>query len=451
MIAQEILQDYRSSLDPIRWHEGMPLTPQHFQLNDHRLQSVLKTYSLSAGPFHWGVLEFSIDKTALSNGIFRVKNLTGLLQDGSLISYQENSTLPSLEIDLTKLNEGNPIYIYIAVPKFSPNEPSASGHYPRYIARPGEMVLDENGSVAEPAIIPRLALNIYLVAGHLPSEKFDSLPLVEIIQQDGRYSLSDYTPPCFYLEKQSWISRQMTSLLSEINNSIQYAFERFNPFEELPHDQNFQKINSILIESALIFEPVVATCSDNHPFNTYQSCVQLAARLSSLAAKHRMGKPNFQPYDHLDIVQSFISVFEYIQSIIDDLFKHIQIKPFRKKGAYFGFQLPAVWKSKTLLLGIKWRNPVDPNQSRDWIKNAIITTEEYIRQAIEKRVLGAERLIVEKDTIEDGEFISKDHLLVEVQLNENFRLGDVLYVFNPTDYEPNRPSDIFFYVRGEDI
>jgi hypothetical protein len=87
----------------------------------------------------------------------------------------------------------------------------------------------------------------------------------------------------------------------------------------------------------------------------------------------------------------------------------------------------------------------------NWIENALIGTEKFAQSIIDRRIIGAVRRILSQDekTIINA---PNDVVLVEVQIDPQFiSLGEVLYVFNPSDAPSSRPTDIYHYVTINDI
>ncbi len=58
----------RSIPASVLWHEGMLLSPQHFQQADLRQQVQLSYMMLAAAPYCWGVRQFTLDPAALVGG-----------------------------------------------------------------------------------------------------------------------------------------------------------------------------------------------------------------------------------------------------------------------------------------------------------------------------------------------------------------------------------------------
>ena len=95
---------HNSSYDPIQWHEGMLLLPQHFQQADQRMQDLLHFHMASISPFHWGVKGYKVDPVLLINGILRFNELEAVLPDGLVFSHAKSDE-GSLEVSLSDLKE----------------------------------------------------------------------------------------------------------------------------------------------------------------------------------------------------------------------------------------------------------------------------------------------------------------------------------------------------------
>jgi type VI secretion system protein ImpJ len=85
-----------TNLNKIQWHEGMLLSPQHFQYGELRIEQLLYANAQNSAYCNWGVLDFAIDKNLLAQGIVEVSQLLAILPDGTIILhnselYNENT------------------------------------------------------------------------------------------------------------------------------------------------------------------------------------------------------------------------------------------------------------------------------------------------------------------------------------------------------------------------
>ena len=57
---------------PLFWHQGLFLQPQHFQLQDRYIQSLLTPAAAWHQPHFWGVGSLAVQESALGNLAFNV-------------------------------------------------------------------------------------------------------------------------------------------------------------------------------------------------------------------------------------------------------------------------------------------------------------------------------------------------------------------------------------------
>jgi type VI secretion system protein ImpJ len=446
-----VIKDYRFKIDPLQWHEGMPLAPQHFQLNDHRYQSLLSFHTLNNGPYHWGVFDMQLDSLALGKGLFKLQKITAIMPDGTVVQYEERDQLPKLEIPLGEVDfkSQSKCAIYLALPSYSPGEPSATGNVPRYISTAGDVVMDENGSFGEPTRVPRLAPNLYLIVGQTPSSKFINFQIAEIAKTDNQYILTTFVPPLLSLSKDSLLKKALNDLALTIRTKILYSLERYDAASDSSSHTHTRDILHTLIEALMPFETIVAA-EGVHPFSLYRSLVEVASKISRLKLELNH-PPLFNIYDHTNIYGAFKPIIDYINNIIDRMYDKVQTRKFQQKRGFFGLGLPTVWKSKTLILGIRKTTTTSQSDSYNWIENALIGTEKFAQSILDRRIVGAARRIISSD---EKSIVSapNDVVLVEVDIDPQFiSFGEVLYVFNPSDGQHNRPTEVYHYVTINDI
>src|SRR5712692_2660396 len=67
--------------DAIQWHEGLLLTPQHFQQLSSRHEALVQYSTSLVAPFCWGVRRFDHHAISLPAGKLRVLELEGVMPD----------------------------------------------------------------------------------------------------------------------------------------------------------------------------------------------------------------------------------------------------------------------------------------------------------------------------------------------------------------------------------
>ncbi len=103
------------------WHQGLFLQPQHFQLQDRYIQSLLTPLHSFLQPHFWGVAGLEIQDAALGN--FSLKVLEGkfLFSDGSFVSLSENGLLDPRSFSEDWIESGKSFDIMLGLRKWNPN------------------------------------------------------------------------------------------------------------------------------------------------------------------------------------------------------------------------------------------------------------------------------------------------------------------------------------------
>jgi len=86
----------------IQWHDGMLLSPQHFQEADRRNERLLAHHMTHVAPYHYGVASFKWAEGTLVSGLFRVDEIEAIMPDGTLVQHRSGQGKPDLSIDLRK-------------------------------------------------------------------------------------------------------------------------------------------------------------------------------------------------------------------------------------------------------------------------------------------------------------------------------------------------------------
>ena len=146
----------REPVQPLLWHEGMMLAPQHFQQLVLRQEQLVHYHATAGQPFHWGVANVRIDVDVLPDGLVRVQELEAILPDGLVVRHLIDRD-PALEVDVGALREAAgraPVTIHVAVPA-GRSVDGAGGELPRFDVVETPEVADEAGG-AEPVDLRRL-------------------------------------------------------------------------------------------------------------------------------------------------------------------------------------------------------------------------------------------------------------------------------------------------------
>src|SRR5262249_6140627 len=137
----EVTPMHRPIPDLIQWHEGLLLTPQHFQQLSQRTESLVQALPSWYVPFYWGVRRFEYDRTALTAGVLTVRELDAVMPDGLHVFATDRD---NLQLDLRPLATGfrqNATLVHLAMPIANGQSHTVVNRFRSY---EGEPVADEN-------------------------------------------------------------------------------------------------------------------------------------------------------------------------------------------------------------------------------------------------------------------------------------------------------------------
>jgi type VI secretion system protein ImpJ len=306
----------------IEWHEGMLLTPQHFQQFAERNELLAQIMHSRAGGFAWGVLNLKIDEAALAGGVVRVLELEAILPDGLLVTARRDRGV-NLEFNLSEAKD-DPTRIYLSVPK-------ASALYERSDYRRYESVLTENGlaedaiSGAAPVTIPRIRPRMQLVAGSAANGAI-TLPLMEFAKDGTFCKASGYIAPTPYVRDGSPLADFCAPVAKLVRDKAMAMALRLSPNarnSDLAGLHQFQCLVSALppLEAAMRSDGA-------HPYSLYLALCAMAGSVAFLSSARV--PPVFPPYDHLNLRACFGEVLDFIrQALAEGLIDNWLGKEFR--------------------------------------------------------------------------------------------------------------------------
>ncbi|HEU4753388.1 MAG TPA: type VI secretion system baseplate subunit TssK, partial [Armatimonadota bacterium] len=170
-------------LQKVLWAKGVLLSPQHLQLQDRYLESVVE-FALSALSFFpWGFSRLRIDPEAVAGGLFSITHASGLFPDGLPFEIPEaDGPLAPKPLDDHWQPDQTTLDVYLAVPEYRPggqNVALGAGRGQARYAAEVEMRRDENTGLAEkPVQVARKRMRI-LVEGE-SQEGYSVLPVARV-------------------------------------------------------------------------------------------------------------------------------------------------------------------------------------------------------------------------------------------------------------------------------
>ena len=441
----------------IQWFDGMALLPHHFQQMELRWSQVLAYHMRLASSYHWGVQGIVFDEVCLPDGLLRLLKADLVMPDGYIFHYFYNNardgtdaqkTLPPVELDLTSYKPASSreeILVQISLPARVEGMSPLHGASPRFRMSEGVVAVDENTDDT-PVEIPRLVPCFQLSVGeHLPPHHV-GFPLAKFAFVDGSFQRREYTPPCFFIEPNSPLWARCRQTVRRIREKALALSEKW---------QN-QVGTSLLRETADMLRPLVTVLPPletlmgelkAHPLDVTQTFLDAAGVIAQLDLANV--PPRFPAYRHNSIDAGLIPILAYIEQSLDRLSTEYAIFPFKKNGQVFSFKLNKVICAdlNELFVGLRAKPGIQAPQIENWMRDAIIVSDDALQKVQSKRIIGAPRHLLEGDKLYEMS-PPRDMTLFSVEVDQQFIFpGQYLHIFNPSDTEYERPAEIMLYVH----
>lgn len=379
--------------DPVQWHEGMLLAPQHFQLLTARYELL---HARAAAGDHlpgWGVRFAVIDAGRLPAGEFRLVEADVVMPDGFQLRVDPEH---DLRCDLTPLAEAlrtRAMYVYLAVPA-SPAL-AATGELARFSSAECGPVRDETGQ--SEITVPVLRARVELWLGTSLPARLRGLPVARVQMRDEAFVLDRYQPPTAGLTADSWLSQECAAVVAEVRRKALLLAERLSngslAGEAAELWQTSLQVRSLAASlpglEALLGSDAV------HPQHLYLKTCDLAGHLASLS--HGLVPPLFPRYDHLDPAASLLPVIRFVgQALQEGISERWHRSVMEFAGGEFRIQ-PDGWLNAALnvkdaaepVLVVGLRGV--PQAMERWCAEALISSASMRDELIDARALGASR------------------------------------------------------------
>jgi type VI secretion system protein ImpJ len=311
-------------LEPIVWHKGTLLTPQHLQQQDGYLEDITR-FQVNALTFRpWGFQSLRIDREALAGGHLAIAVASGMLSDGLLFDIPEADAAPAPRpLADTFAPDDVRLDFYLAIPHqrdLGMNLATARGDADARFRSAVEMVRDENTGLAEkPVQVARK--NFRLVSEHDSREGLSTLRVARVTRSAaGIYDLdAAFVPPLLNIEASDYlttIARRLVEILTARSTSLAGARRQKNQTladftaADIPNFWLLYTINTWLPVFRHIFESRMG-----HPEALFSAMIAMAGSLTTFSTEvHPRELP---AYDHENLGDRFSHVDETLRFLLE--------------------------------------------------------------------------------------------------------------------------------------
>jgi len=311
-------------LQPVIWTKGTFLSPQHLQMQDRFLESVLRFHmdSLSFRP--WGFRSLQISREALAAGSLGISSASGIFPDGLLfdIPGSDSAPPPKLLAECFEPDQAT-LDVYLSVPQYRERglnvATAARQGSARYRAEV-ELFRDENTGLSEkPVQIARKNLRLLVEGESL--DGFASLRVARVRRTEAGTFQADprFVPPLLNFHTSDYlagIARQLVEILTARSGAIAGLRRQKNQSladftaADIANFWLLYTVNTAFPHFRHLFET-----RGGHPEELYAAMLSLAGSLTTFSAKvHPRDLP---AYDHDNLGACFAELDEKLRLLLD--------------------------------------------------------------------------------------------------------------------------------------
>ncbi|KLU21436.1 hypothetical protein EOS_35925 [Caballeronia mineralivorans PML1(12)] len=307
---------------PVYWHQGLFLQPQHLQHNDRLQAHRIGRLANIALPYSWGVVSLQLNEAALETGRLTLTQLTLQFRDGTLAEFPGNALVEPRSFEPGELAAG-PRTVYAGLRRLVPGQPNASVYETFDAAARAQTRF---ATLADPESVPdyldgeRTAhvRSLSYVVRLFWEDEVSSLGEYELvaiarIERDGQATraASRFIPPCVNLGASPALSQTLRDIRDELVGRARQLEVYKQPHDAAQGDLELSQMRLLFALATLNrYGPLLCHLIETpqtHPWQMYGVLRQLIGELSWFSLRCDMlghapdGRVLVPPYRHDDI------------------------------------------------------------------------------------------------------------------------------------------------------
>lgn len=328
-----------SKSQPIFWHHGMFLQPQHFQQSEDFVTSQVDFVKQNIAPWLWGFTSLDVSSSAISAKRIEIHQAELLFDDGTYAKLNDNAFVSPRTLEGVEIDPETPATVYLALRKhssFSDNVTKINDLNEAFNVKTRFFTLNEPSKVndnyvqGDQALTQELTLKLELV---LENEKdsfteYSLIPCAQIaLDGENLVLVNSYVPPCLNIQGSEQLHSQLKDLKDELAGR---AIQLKNGQAVLGNnaiDANAFRYKMSL-QALSRFVPRLAhevSTLQLHPWNIYGGLKELAGEISTFTSDINLlgetsdGEMLLPEYRHDNIAQCFNSARQLINQLLNEI------------------------------------------------------------------------------------------------------------------------------------
>jgi predicted component of type VI protein secretion system len=361
--------------DPIRWHNGMLVTPTSQQQLALRFENLIQALPGRYHPFFWGVsrVEYAVDD--LKGGVLTVRALDAVMRNGLHVTIDDRAP-----VRLALEPGGGKKLVYLTMRRDDTDESRRFVPCGRDAA---DVPVGEDG-----VDIPFLRTRLELSADRAtpPTSPDSGFPLCEVRCEGKSFYMTNFMPPTLQVDHDSPLGKQCAAIPGSLRTESSAVADRaqLNP----------------LIGALPAFEVILA--ARPHPLALYIELCRLAGAVAVL--RNNSVPPQFPPYVHDAARTAFDKVVRFVKGSEDDAAgEAVRRCAFEREGIWFRLPSDAGWTDALapgshLQMILAMETDAGDASAQRWADNCVIGTVGAVKKLLSRRVPGLPRRSVSPGT-----------------------------------------------------
>jgi type VI secretion system protein ImpJ len=310
----------------VLWHEGMFITPNHFQQADRHAEAVLVRALRSIQPTLHGLTDLEVDRDALGTGSFALRVCAGVMPDGTVFGMPDADELPpSRPFEAAFGTDKDRLSVFLSLPDRRYGSPSSDdatrpASTPVRFRRRGARVRDEVHGGAEREIPVGVAAFALRFDGE-PLDGQVALKIAEIVRSSsGGFAVSeDFAPSALCWAAAMPVARLLKRMVDICcAKATDLSAQRRQRTQGMVEFSVSESANFLLLHTLNGAIPGLMHLAGNpraHPEQVWRELARLCGALHTFAAE---GHPRDVPaYRHDDLTATFSALDARLRGLLD--------------------------------------------------------------------------------------------------------------------------------------
>lgn len=382
------------------WPEGLFISPQHLQQQERYFEHYIHRRTLPVSPFFWGISEYGIDAESLTLGKVVLKNVTGVLMDGTPFDAPGHTPLPQpLQISPELLDQE----IFLAIPARLPSseETAFDDDDKRSLARnvAFDFELRDSNSIGRGSRLVQLShLRFKLVPKKEMGDAWLGLPIARVseIMSDGSIRLDPtFIPPVTGYAA----SGQLKDWLVEIHGLSNLRADALASRligSDVRSSQVAEVTDYFLLQLLNRYQPLLKhllSVPETSPETVYQTLLQLSGEMATFVRTKTRRPEAYPEYNHLHprfSIEPLVTDLRYLLNVVlERSAQMIELEP-RQHGVHLAVMSPNELESfGSIVLGVHADLPKEVLQQQ-FISQAKVAPFERLVDLVRSHLPGIE-------------------------------------------------------------